>query len=61
MITGKTTTNSVIHFSGDLAIPSGTIVSPDIFESGKYHTTADGMDIIVMNHLKIDDLLLVTP
>lgn len=41
MITGKTSTNSVIHFSGDLAILSGTIVSPDIFESGKYHTTAD--------------------
>jgi len=40
-ITGKANPNSVIRFSGDLAIPSGSITSPDISESEKYHTTAD--------------------
>ncbi|WP_062805907.1 WxL domain-containing protein [Enterococcus pernyi] len=40
-ITGKANPNSVIRFSGDPAIPSGSIPSPDISESEKYHTTAD--------------------
>ncbi|MZU11401.1 hypothetical protein GUA37_09455 [Bifidobacterium longum] len=40
-ITGKANPNSVIRFSGDPAIPSGSITSPDISESEKYHTTAD--------------------
>ncbi|MGL9769121.1 WxL domain-containing protein [Enterococcus sp. DIV0806c] len=40
-ITGKANPNSVIRFSGDPAIPSGSIISPDISESEKYHTTAD--------------------
>ncbi|MGG5324680.1 hypothetical protein IGJ83_000380 [Enterococcus pernyi] len=40
-ITGKANPNSVIRFSGDPAIPAGSITSPDISESEKYHTTAD--------------------
>ncbi|MGM0143515.1 hypothetical protein IGJ94_000042 [Enterococcus sp. AZ153] len=40
-ITGKANPNSVIRFSGDPAIPAGSIPSPDISESEKYHTTAD--------------------
>lgn len=40
-ITGKANPNSVIRFSDDPAIPSGSIPSPDMSESEKYHTTAD--------------------
>ena len=40
-ITGKANPNSVIRFSGDSAIPSATIDSPDTSESEKYHTMAD--------------------
>ncbi|MDB1689568.1 WxL domain-containing protein [Enterococcus casseliflavus] len=40
-ITGRANPNSVIRFSGDPAIPTGSITSPDISESEKYHTTAD--------------------
>ncbi|WP_200127483.1 WxL domain-containing protein [Enterococcus sp. S52] len=40
-ITGKANPNSVIRFSGDPAIPAGSITSPDISESEKYHTKAD--------------------
>lgn len=41
IITGTATPNSVLHFSGDSAIPEGSIISPDISSSTMYHTTAD--------------------
>ncbi len=41
LITGKATPNSVIRFSGDIALPEGTIESPNILETEKYHIIAD--------------------
>lgn len=40
-ITGKASPNSVIRFSGDPALPEGTVQSPNFSESEKYHVTAD--------------------
>lgn len=41
IITGKASPNSVIRFSGDPALPEGTIQSPNFSESEKYHVTTD--------------------
>lgn len=41
VITGTATPNSVLYFSGDPAIPEGTIQSPDVSSSTMYHTMAD--------------------
>ncbi|MBF0014415.1 WxL domain-containing protein [Enterococcus casseliflavus] len=41
VITGTATPNSVLYFSGDSAIPEGTIISPDVSSSTMYHTMAD--------------------
>ncbi|WP_207494263.1 WxL domain-containing protein [Enterococcus hirae] len=40
-ITGTANPNSVIRFSGDPAIPAGSIASPDVNENEKYHVMAD--------------------
>ncbi|WP_429966801.1 WxL domain-containing protein [Enterococcus sp. AZ058] len=40
-VTGKASPNSVIRFSGDPALPEGTIQSPNFSESEKYHVTTD--------------------
>ncbi|WP_179189971.1 WxL domain-containing protein [Candidatus Enterococcus testudinis] len=40
-ITGTATPNSFIRFSGDAAIPEGTIVTPHADSNEKFHTIAD--------------------
>lgn len=41
VITGIANPGSFIHFTGDLAIPTGTISSPDINSEEKFHVIAD--------------------
>ncbi|MFW8667092.1 WxL domain-containing protein [Enterococcus entomosocium] len=40
-ITGKASPSSVIRFTGDPALPEGTVQSPNFSESEKYHVIAD--------------------